>query len=422
MTDVASSRSGWPNAAPGQESHEKSISHRCNAAAQSQTSAANAGSSPVRPALARARSAASLQPRAGLAAAGLPPRNLQPAGPSGEAAQAPTRQLRMVSSSGSLPPRARAGALDPSYGAGAVKEDPPPADLLMGQRVVVVGLAGDSGINGHGGVCVRRTPENPTLIQLQLNEATSSAGSSEVGTVVTVAEANLRTLLYFAASNGIADTVAAEIQTGVSRHVLNWQDSAKGRSALWSAAFYGEVRCVETLISARATVDLKNKSGFAPLWGECSGPLRLLRLLRLLRFSAQTLRACMHPPRCARACIPLHCARACIPLPLTHFFPPPTCACSGKPARARRLRSGSRQRRRFHRPPQPARHHSVDGRGNERTRWCRQAATRGKGKLDDYAGECGRSEQQQSSSRAAAEQQQRSSSAAAAAAQLAAAQ
>ena len=171
----------------------------------------------------------------------------------------------MVSSSGSLPPRgARAGALDPSF----AKEDPPPADVLMGQRVVVVGLAGDSGINGHGGVCVARSAENPTLIRLQLNEASSSAAGSSEDSVVTVSESNLRTLLYFAASNGIADTVAAEIQTGVSRHVLNWQDTAKGRSALWSAAFYGEVRCVETLISARATVDLKNKSGFAPLWGE----------------------------------------------------------------------------------------------------------------------------------------------------------
>ena len=75
-----------------------------------------------------------------------------------------------------------------------------------------------------------------------------------------------RTLLYFAASNGIWDTVAAEINSGLSGPVLDWVDTVKGRSAIWSAAFYGEQRCVELLAAAKANVDLRNTSGFSPLW------------------------------------------------------------------------------------------------------------------------------------------------------------
>ena len=101
--------------------------------------------------------------------------------------------------------------------------------MLMGQKVVVVGLPADSGINGHGGTVVARDPRDPSLVTLALNAKSSldavdperggdspagPAGGGDGGGTAVVPEDNLRTLLYFAASNGIADTVAAEINAG----------------------------------------------------------------------------------------------------------------------------------------------------------------------------------------------------------------
>lgn len=256
-------------------------------------SAAEVGA--VRPALARARSAAALQPvgcirrPAASSACYSHDDKLSPL----------SRQLRSTASSGSIPLSPRmSSALVPQPNSRTMRKPSPsalpPADVLMGQRVVIVGLPADSGINGHGGTVVGRATHNPSMVLLALNtrssldgaQTTNIGGSTQAvattngtgdasgeqagsggGTSITqVPEDNLRTLLYFAASNGIADTVTAEINAGISKYVLDWVDTAKGRSALWSAAFYGEVACVLTLVASDADLNLKNRSGFAPLW------------------------------------------------------------------------------------------------------------------------------------------------------------
>ena len=89
-----------------------------------------------------------------------------------------------------------------------------------------------------------------------------SASAGREPRIVEITRSNVRTLLYFAASNGIADTVAAELHAGLPLAVIDWVDAAKGRSALWSAAFYGE-RC------ARPAVQEAERA-----WGSGRGPGR----------------------------------------------------------------------------------------------------------------------------------------------------
>ena len=188
----------------------------------------------MRPALARARSAAVLQPRVIDASAGGGGglRRLSSGG--GEHGSAATSlKLRSSASSGSLPLSSRVaagGALVPASGSRVARQprpySPPPADILMGQRVVVVGLPADASINGHGGTVVGRDEIDPSLVILALNAKSSldtvvpgdpdggASSAAEGAGTARVPEDNLRTLLYFAASNGIADTVAAEINQG----------------------------------------------------------------------------------------------------------------------------------------------------------------------------------------------------------------
>ena len=236
----------------------------------------------LNPALARARSAAQLRPAlppglppgVGAPSASRPPAAALHAGASPPAALVASgggvsseqrRQLRcsqsFTASTFTAPQQARAPAES--------------SDPLLGQRVVVVGVTADSGLNGRGATVVGRDPENYSTVRISLNTASSSDADGKLnadGTrgwqpnLATMPENNLRTLLYFAASNGIWDTVSAEINSGLSQRVLDWVDTVKGRSAIWSAAFYGEQRCVELLAAAKASVNLRNTSGFAPLW------------------------------------------------------------------------------------------------------------------------------------------------------------
>ena len=118
--------------------------------------------------------------------------------------------------------------------------------LPVGSAVVCVGMDAASGLSGRRGRLRQgATAEGDCDVQI---EAAAHAPAGVPAARVSVPLTKLRTRLHYAASNGDVASVRAALAAGED---VAWVDAEKGRSALWSAAFFGEVRASRPLAASR---------------------------------------------------------------------------------------------------------------------------------------------------------------------------